>query len=71
MRVTNLYRKAQCALAKERWEDGRRVDLRQHMAGAAKRGLPFLLVAGHRMELLPLLGLLRPLLIKRGVVREG
>ncbi|KIZ02250.1 hypothetical protein MNEG_5711 [Monoraphidium neglectum] len=57
MRVTNLIRKAHCVLAKERWENGRRVRLEQHMQGAARRGLPFLLLKGHRMELPALLAL--------------
>jgi hypothetical protein len=70
MRVTNLIRKAHCALAQERWSNGRRVDLRQHMAGAEKRGVPFLLLKGHRLELLPLLEAVRPLLVRRGIVRE-
>jgi len=70
MRVTNLIRKAHCVLAKERWENGKRVDIRQHTAGAAKRGLPFLLIRGHRLELLQVLQLLRPMLIKRTIVRE-
>lgn len=69
LRVTNLIRKAHCALAKARWEGGRRVDVRQHAAGAAKRGLPFLLIEGHRLELLDIIRLLRPVLIAKGIVR--
>jgi hypothetical protein len=69
MRVTNLIRKAHCVLAKERWENGRRVRLEQHMQGAARRGLPFLLLKGHRMELPALLALVRPLLIRKGIVQ--
>ncbi|KAI8474335.1 MAG: hypothetical protein J3K34DRAFT_518285 [Monoraphidium minutum] len=69
LRVTNLMRKAHCALAKERWADGRRVDVRQHMQGAAKRGLPLLVLRGHRLEVGPVLGALRPLLIRKGLVR--
>jgi hypothetical protein len=70
LRVTNLIRKAHCLLAKERWEDGRRVDTRQHAQGAAARRLPFLLLRGHRLELLEIVALLRPVLVAKGLVRE-
>ena len=70
LRVTNLIRKAHCALAKARWESGKRVDVRAHAAGAARRGLPFLLVEGHRLELLDVVARLRPVLLMKGVLRE-
>jgi hypothetical protein len=70
MRVTNLLGKAHCALAKERWADGRRVDLRQHAAGCAKRGVPLLVMRGHDFDLLAAVELLRPELVRVGVVRE-
>jgi hypothetical protein len=70
LRVTNLARKAHCLLAKERWADGRRVDTRQHAAGAARRGLPFLVLRSHRLDLAEILWLLRPVLVAKGLVRE-
>ncbi|WIA22341.1 hypothetical protein OEZ85_004655 [Tetradesmus obliquus] len=41
LRLTNLIRKAQCVLAKPRWDSGRAVNLQQHRAAAAKAGVPF------------------------------
>jgi hypothetical protein len=67
MRVTNLIRKAHCVLAKARWETGRPVNLQEHRAAAAKRGLPFLLI--RKLDVLEIVQELRPLLIKKGIVK--
>lgn len=67
MRLTNLIRKAHCVLCKPTWDDGRKIHLREHQVAAEKRGVPFLLIDS--LSAVAVVEVLRPLLIKRKIVR--
>lgn len=69
MRMTNLVRKCHCVLAKAKWDTGRGVNLKQHQAAARNMQVPFLLI--QRLDVLELLQLLRPLLVKKGIVVDA
>lgn len=69
LRLTNLIRKAQCVLAKPRWDSGRAVNLQQHRAAAAKAGVPFVTV--QRLDALLLVEALRPVLLCKRILLEG
>lgn len=68
MRLTNLMRKAHCIVAKERRDTGKRINLSEHMAAARNANIPFLLI--ERLEAEELVGILRPLLIRKRIVVE-
>lgn len=68
LRMTNLIRKANCVVACPRWTNGRRVNLQEHRAAAATRGVPFYVL--ERLELLPLLAALRPTFMQRRILAE-
>jgi hypothetical protein len=68
MRLTNLMRKAHCVVAKERRDTGKKVNLNEHIAAARNANIPFLLI--DRLEAQNLVGLLRPLLIRKRIVVE-
>eukprot|EP00775_Hariotina_reticulata_P001172 gene1172-1510_t len=69
MRMTNLVRKCHCILAKSKWDTGRNVNLKQHKAAARNMQVPFLLIG--RLDVLELLQLVRPLLVKKGIVADA
>lgn len=68
MRLTNLKRKAHCIVAKERRDNGKRVNLSEHRAAAQNANIPFLLI--ERLEPDQLVALLRPILIQKRIVIE-
>lgn len=68
MRLTNLMRKAHCIVAKERRDNGKRVNLSEHQAAARNARIPFLLL--ERLEPDQLVALLRPVLIQKRIVVE-
>lgn len=68
MRLTNLMRKAHCIIAKERRDNGKRVNLSEHLAAARNANIPFLLI--DRLEPQLLVALLRPLLLRKRIVVE-
>jgi hypothetical protein len=61
-------RKAHCIVAKERRDNGKRVNLAEHIAAARNASIPFLLI--ERLEPEQLVALLRPLLIRKRIVVE-
>jgi hypothetical protein len=69
MRLTNLMRKAHCIVAKERRDTGKRVNLSEHVAAARNANIPFLLI--ERLDAQELVGLLRPLLLRKRIVVEA
>ncbi|KAG1655842.1 hypothetical protein FOA52_008284 [Chlamydomonas sp. UWO 241] len=68
LEATTQIAGADCILAKAAWNDGRRVDLRQHRAAARTRGIPFLLVPSLRAR--DVLLALVPLLLERHLLRS-
>jgi hypothetical protein len=68
VRLTNLMRKAHCIVAKERRDNGKRVNLAEHIAAARNANIPFLLI--DHLEPEQLVALLRPLLIRKRIVVE-
>lgn len=68
MRLTDLVRKAHCIVAKERRDTGKRVNLAEHVAAARNASIPFLLI--ERLDAQELVGLLRPLLVRKRIVVE-
>ncbi len=68
IRMTNLLRKAHCIVSVPVWDNGRRANLKEHQSAAAKRGLPFYVL--QRFDAVQLVEALRPLLIRRHILRE-